>query len=57
MLNLGEVATVPDRLGPDHQRVEGRPVQQGGRPVPRGRLLFLEICSDLGQTNRWHSRS
>ena len=31
------------RPGPDHQRVEGRGGEQGGRPVPRRHLLLPQI--------------
>ena len=34
---------------PDHQRVEGRGGEQGGRPVPRGYLLLSQIRSHQRQ--------
>ena len=34
---------------PDHQRVEGRGGEQGGRPVSRGHLLLSQIRPDQWQ--------
>ena len=36
--------------------MEGCPVQQGGRRVPRGHLLQPQVRSHLGQAHRWHPR-